>query len=84
VEELTALSARVRPAGLRFALAGGLDVATVPRLCAVPCDLFAVRTAACRGADRNGRVCAAAVRDFTAAIRECFCVRPGRARSAPE
>jgi uncharacterized protein (UPF0264 family) len=69
---LRALSESVRAAGLRFALAGSLTATALPRLGDVPCDIIAVRTAACRDADRTGRVCPTATRRFADAVANVF------------
>ena len=56
-----------RRSGRFVALAGGLDLHDVMRLAPLQPDLFAVRGAACEGADRRGRVVAERVAELARA-----------------
>lgn len=53
---------RVRAAGLLSACAGGLSLGEISAVCPLRPDVVAVRSAACRGGDRNGSICRDAVR----------------------
>ncbi|MDA1014081.1 MAG: hypothetical protein O3A00_06460 [Planctomycetota bacterium] len=55
---------RLHANGLFVALAGQVDRALLPRLLPLNADVIAIRTAACRNGDRNGRVEADAIREF--------------------
>jgi uncharacterized protein (UPF0264 family) len=64
IDELTCFAERVHDAGLFLALAGRLSVDVLPRLHQVPADIVAIRSAACDGSDRSGRVLAGCVAAF--------------------
>ncbi len=55
---------RARAGGLFVALAGGLDAEGIIRLSNLRPDIFAVRSAACAGGDRNGPIEGARVREL--------------------
>lgn len=59
--------AQARGAGLRVALAGGLDAVAIRRMAALKPDLFAVRGAACRDGQRDSVVDADRVAALAAA-----------------
>ena len=56
----------------QLALAGSLTLESLPKLADVPCDILAIRTAACRNGDRNGPICPDAIRRFKDAIHTVF------------
>jgi uncharacterized protein (UPF0264 family) len=60
--------ARAKAAGLRVALAGGLDAAAIARLVPLGPDLFAVRGAACVRGDRDATIEAARVARLVALL----------------
>ncbi|WP_166821472.1 (5-formylfuran-3-yl)methyl phosphate synthase [Thalassoroseus pseudoceratinae] len=62
----------IREQGSRVALAGALNADSLPELADVPCDILAIRTAACRNGDRNGPICPDAIRRFQEVVNEVF------------
>jgi uncharacterized protein (UPF0264 family) len=59
----------IRRAGLRIALAGGLDASAIGRIGTLRPDLFGVRGAACAGGERGGCIDRDRVRELVEAIR---------------
>lgn len=72
VEELTCFAERVRDAGLFLALAGRLSADDLSQLRHVSADIVAIRSAACSGNDRSGRVTAARVAAFKRRLQSEF------------
>jgi uncharacterized protein (UPF0264 family) len=68
LDDLIPIRRRLAAAGIRVALAGSLDAATIGRLRPVAPDWFAVRGAACLGG-RQGRLSAHRVRTLRAIIK---------------
>ena len=66
---LAQLAERCHSAGLFLALAGRLTRESLPTLSRIPADVFAIRSAACEAATREGRVTEPAVADFRMAMR---------------
>ena len=66
---LAQLAERCHSAGLFLALAGRLTRESLPTLSRIPADVFAIRSAACEAAEREGRVTEPAVADFRMAMR---------------
>ncbi len=66
---LAQLAERCHSAGLFLALAGRLTRESLPTLSRIPADVFAIRSAACEAATRQGRVTEPAVADFRMAMR---------------
>lgn len=62
-------SRRVRAAGLKLAVAGGLTAETIPGLAALTPDLIAVRGAACEGGERGRPLDARRVAELAAIVR---------------
>lgn len=62
----------IRQFGSRVALAGSLSAKSLSKLGKVPCDILAIRTAACRNGDRNGSICPDAIRQFKDAMQQVF------------
>lgn len=71
-ESLREIRERTTQLGLFLALAGRLDQASLPALVELTPDIVAVRSAACRGEDRNASVDRDAVSQFRAAIQSHF------------
>lgn len=66
-ETLARIRHRLAEVGVRVALAGSLDIASIRRLLPIAPDWFAVRGAACAGG-REGTVCAERVQQLRAVI----------------
>ena len=66
---LAQLAERCHSAGLFLVLAGRLTRESLPTLSRIPADVFAIRSAACEAATREGRVTEPAVADFRMAMR---------------
>ncbi len=69
IDELAALSGRCHTNGLRLAVAGSLNEATIRRLPPAHPDIIAVRGAACRAGQRDGTIDVARVRRLTECVR---------------
>ena len=72
LDELAALAAQLRSAGLALAVAGRLDRSALRRLIPIAPDIIAIRSAACRNSERNGEISADEVRRFREALFEVF------------
>ena len=73
---LAQLAERCHSAGLFLALAGRLTRESLPTLSRIPADVFAIRSAACEAATREGRVTESAVADFRMAMRTALTSEP--------
>jgi uncharacterized protein (UPF0264 family) len=68
VERLKSLAVLARRHGLKFALAGRLQIGDLPRLTLVGPDIVGIRSAACRAGIRTAQIDASAVRTFREAL----------------
>ena len=68
-DQLARLAERIHAGGARLAAAGRLTRTMVDEVLACGVDILAIRSAACVGGLRTGRVCSAAVRQFRSTIR---------------
>jgi hypothetical protein len=72
IGKLTSCADRVHDAGLFLALAGRLSADDLSPLSSVPADIIAIRSAACAGSDRGGRVSAGCVAAFKRRLESEF------------
>ena len=69
VDELAGYSSAVHSSGMMLALAGSLHRRLLPPLMQFAPDIIGIRSAACRHGERDGDVCATAVREFRDAMQ---------------
>jgi uncharacterized protein (UPF0264 family) len=70
-QTLTDISCRCRESRIFLALAGSLSIDRLPLLSDIPADIIAIRSAACRSANRRDAIDAGKVAEFKSAIAAC-------------
>ena len=70
------LSETCHKAGLFLALAGRLNLESLPWLSNTNTDVIAIRSAACRGADRTSQLDTDQIAEFKKEIQRCFAINP--------
>lgn len=80
-QRLAGIRRRTKDAGLLLALAGRIGPETLGSVLACQPDVVAVRSAACRGGDRNQDVAAEAVAELSEQLRLATIVGPGHRRA---
>jgi uncharacterized protein (UPF0264 family) len=76
LSKLIETAGRCHAAGMFLAIAGSLTIETLPQLGNVNADIVAIRSAACRDANRRNAVDLTRVADFRAALGDVFCGQP--------
>lgn len=69
VERMAAIAARCHSAGLFLALAGRIQRNSLPQLARIPANVLAIRSAACRGAERTSELDSGCVSEFRREMR---------------
>ena len=80
VDALVDYAARIRENRLMLAVAGSLQLSSLPLLRDLAPDVIAIRTAGCRQQQRTGEICRESVRAFRAGLTAVFdrATRPAR------